>query len=176
MVDLSFKIFVSFWMLKCLNISQEFVSLNVPLLSFFFQRVLEPHSISLEDDLNEAAKQVEVCSTDFIVISFASQDCLSPCNLGFITINKCLQEEMKSKTEGLLDPELLQQYAIVDKEADFEKALQNGGKMSSSGVISVKSSRSKMEKHWGKQKGADTSLKKRSKDENGSRSNKKRRH
>lgn len=54
--------------------------------------------------------------------------------------------------EGTLDPGLLQQYAIVDREADFENALQNsGGKVLSGGLVSVKSSKTKVEKH-GKQK------------------------
>ncbi|KDP35269.1 hypothetical protein JCGZ_09428 [Jatropha curcas] len=82
------------------------------------ERVLEPLKISVEDDLNEAAKQVE--------------------------------DEMKTKTEAL-NPELLQQYAIVDRDGDFENALKSGGgKISSSGLISVKSSKTKVEKH-GKQ-------------------------
>ena len=54
---------------------------------------------------------------------------------------------MKSGNEAMLDPELLQQYAIVDREGDFEKALQNGaGKVPASGLLSVKSNRPKKEK------------------------------
>ena len=49
--------------------------------------------------------------------------------------------------EGSLNPELLQQYAIVDRDADFENALQIGGKVLSGGLVSVKSSRNKIEKH-----------------------------
>ena len=50
---------------------------------------------------------------------------------------------MKPDTTGVLDPELLQQYAIG---ADFEDALQNGGgKVPSGGVVSVKSSRKEIE-------------------------------
>lgn len=80
---------------------------------------------------------------------------------------------MKAKTEGLLDPDFLQQYAIADREADFEKALQNGGgKVPSSGLLSVKSSRSKMEKH-DKQKN-HKSVEKRGKDHHSAKSNKKR--
>lgn len=80
---------------------------------------------------------------------------------------------MKAKTEGLLDPDFLQQYAIADREADFEKALQNGGgKVPSSGLLSVKSSRSKMEKHE-KQKN-HKSVEKRGKDNHSAKSNKKR--
>lgn len=37
---------------------------NFPFV-FLIQRTLEPHSISVEDDLNEAAKQVEVRSIYF---------------------------------------------------------------------------------------------------------------
>lgn len=104
--------------------------------------VMEPHTISVDEDLNDAAKQVE--------------------------------DGMKAKTESLLDPDFLQQYAIADREADFEKALQNGGgKLPSSGLISVKSSRTKMEKH-GKQEKSHKSGEKRSKDHHSSKSNKKR--
>ena len=53
---------------------------------------------------------------------------------------------MKSKMEDSLNPELLQQYAIVDRDADFENALQNGGKVPSGGLVSVKSSINKIEK------------------------------
>ncbi|KAF2284285.1 hypothetical protein GH714_020234 [Hevea brasiliensis] len=102
------------------------------------KRVLEPHNISVEDDLNEAAKQVE--------------------------------DGMKTKMEGMLNPELLQQYAIVDREGDFENALKNGGKITSGGLISVKSSRTRVEKH-GKHDGHKNGKKR--KGDNGSKSNKK---
>lgn len=103
--------------------------------------VMEPHTISVDEDLNDAARQVE--------------------------------DGMKAKTESLLDPDFLQQYDIADREADFEKALQNGGgKLPSSGLISVKSSRTKMEKH-GKQEKSHKSGEKRRKDHS-SKSNKKR--
>ncbi|XVF61787.1 hypothetical protein PTKIN_Ptkin08bG0158500 [Pterospermum kingtungense] len=106
------------------------------------ERVLEPHSISVDEDLNEAAKKVE--------------------------------EEMKAKTDGLLNPDFLQQFAIEGREGDLENALENGGeKMLSGGVISVKSSRSVAEKH-GKQKESNKSGKKRGKDDRGSKSSKKR--
>ncbi|GER47563.1 tRNA(Met) cytidine acetyltransferase TmcA [Striga asiatica] len=104
---------------------------------------MEPHPVSVDEDLNAAAKQV--------------------------------QDEMKSKLDGQLDPELLQQYAIVDKEADFESALQNGGrKVLSGGLISVKSSKSKVEKKHVKQSEMEKSGKKRSKHDRGSKSSKKR--
>ena len=53
---------------------------------------------------------------------------------------------MKSKMEDSLNPELLQQYAIVDRDADFENALQNGGKVPPGGLVIVKSSINKMQK------------------------------
>lgn len=74
--------------------------------------------------------------------------------------------------EGSLNPELLQQYAIVDRDADFENALQIGGKVPSGGLVSVKSSGNKIEKHRN-QKESHKSGKKRSKDDRGSKSNKK---
>lgn len=100
--------------------------------------VMEPHKITLEEDLDNAAKQVK--------------------------------DDMKAKAGGLLDPELLQQFAV---EADFEKALKNGaGKIPSSGLISVKSSKSKPDKV--SKVGGSKIEKKRSKDERGNKSNKKR--
>lgn len=93
--------------------------------------VMEPHSVSVDEDLNNAAKQVE--------------------------------EEMKSKSEGLFTPESLQRYAIADGEADFENALQNNdGKIPSGGLISLKSSRSDIKP--GKEKGSHKSDKKRGKE------------
>lgn len=75
---------------------------------------LAPLSVSVDEDLNEAANEV--------------------------------MKKMKIDNEGILNPEFLQEYAIVDKEADFEKALQNGvGKVSSIGLISIKSSRAHKE-------------------------------
>lgn len=81
---------------------------------------------------------------------------------------------MKAKTtEGLLDPELFQQFAIVDKEADFENALKNGGgKLGSSGVVSIKSNKSKLEKRSKPE--TENSDKKRYKNNSGSKSHKKR--
>lgn len=103
--------------------------------------VMKPHDVSLEKDLDDAAKQV--------------------------------QDEMKAKLDGMLNPERLQKYAISDKEADFEKALQNG-KISTSGIVSVKSNKSKIEKH-GKQKETQVGEKKRNKYDHTTKSNKKRR-
>ncbi|KAJ4715525.1 RNA cytidine acetyltransferase [Melia azedarach] len=106
------------------------------------EKALEPHSISLDEDLNDAAKQVE--------------------------------EGMKTKMDGLLNPEFLQQYAIADKDAEFEKALQNGGgRLPTGSVISVKSSKTKVDKPV-KQKESNQSGKKKGKDEHGSKSNRKR--
>ncbi|CAN4106440.1 unnamed protein product [Withania somnifera] len=103
---------------------------------------LEPHPVSVDEDLNDAAKRV--------------------------------QDEMKAKSmEALLDRELFQQFAIVDREADFENALQNGGgKISSSGLVSIKSNKSKLEKRSKPE--TENSDKKRSKSNSGSKSHKKR--
>lgn len=44
---------------------------------------------------------------------------------------------MKTKMDGLLNTELLQQCAIVDKDAELKKASQNGGaKTAATGVLS----------------------------------------
>ncbi|KAL6993075.1 hypothetical protein U1Q18_011194 [Sarracenia purpurea var. burkii] len=107
--------------------------------------VMEPHSISMDEDLNEAAEQVK--------------------------------ERMKTAMDSSLNLEFLQQYAIADREADFEKALQNGGGKipSASGgmIISVKSSRNKAEKPR-KQKEGHKSGKRRNKEDGSSKSNKRR--
>ncbi|CAK8534585.1 unnamed protein product [Lathyrus sativus] len=71
--------------------------------------VMEPHSVSVDEDLNDGAKQVE--------------------------------DDMKSKSESLFTPELLERYAIEDGES-FDNVLQStGGKIPTGGLISVKSSR-----------------------------------
>ncbi|KAG7027108.1 RNA cytidine acetyltransferase 1, partial [Cucurbita argyrosperma subsp. argyrosperma] len=100
---------------------------------------LEPHEITVDDDLKEGAKQVE--------------------------------EKMKMKNEGSLDVGMLQQYAIVDGEVDFDGALPSGGKIPSGGVVSVKSNKTKAEKQV-KKKEKEQSSRKRSKDD-GFKSNKK---
>ncbi|GMI68635.1 hypothetical protein like AT1G10490 [Hibiscus trionum] len=108
------------------------------------ERVLEPHSISVDEDLNDAAKKVE--------------------------------EEMQAKVDGVLNPEFLQQYAIEGREGDLENALENGGeKVLSGGVISVKSSRSGVEKHGKRDDSNKKSGKKRGKEDHGSKSTGKKR-
>lgn len=78
---------------------------------------------------------------------------------------------MKVDNEGASDLEFLQQYAIDDKEGEFEKTLQNGVNISASGIISVKSSISDARKH---EKSKESSKSKRKeKGEDRSRSNKK---
>ncbi|XP_024017352.1 RNA cytidine acetyltransferase 1 isoform X2 [Morus notabilis] len=72
------------------------------------------------------------------------------------------EEQMKPDMEGVLDPEMLQQYAIG---ANFDNALQNNdGKIPSGGLVSVKSSRSKTESKGGKKRNrSDRDEKKKSK-------------
>nr|KJB49111.1 hypothetical protein B456_008G101500 [Gossypium raimondii] len=78
------------------------------------------------------------------------------------------EEEMKGKSDGVLNPQLLQQFAIEGREGELEDALENGGeKVLSGGVISVKSSRSEVQ--------SNKSGKKRGKDEHGSKSTSKKR-
>ncbi|KAF3440479.1 hypothetical protein FNV43_RR18763 [Rhamnella rubrinervis] len=84
-----------------------------------------------------------------------------------------VEDGMKSNTEEF-DPASLQQFAIMDRDEDFERALQNGGsKITSGGIVSVKSSRNKMESH-GVSKKSHKIEKKRSKYGQGSKLNKKR--
>ncbi|KAK1320408.1 UPF0202 protein [Acorus calamus] len=78
--------------------------------------VMTPHSVSLDEDLNDAAKKVE--------------------------------DKMTAEMNEMLNPDYLQQYAIVDREADFEIALQScSAKIPPSGLVSVKSSMSTKERH-----------------------------
>lgn len=106
---------------------------------------LEPHKISVDEDLNDGAKQVE--------------------------------DEMKAKINGTLDSELLQKYSIADRELDFESALQSGGgKIPSGAIVSVKSSKSKMERPEKKKEKENESGKKRRKDQHGSTSSKKKKN
>ncbi|CAM0871752.1 unnamed protein product [Alopecurus aequalis] len=74
-----------------------------------------------------------------------------------------VKEKRRAADEATVDPKLLQKYAINKDDLEIENALQNG-KLSASGVISVKSSKTsadKKEKHRekerSKRKGADGS-------------------
>ncbi|KAI8541121.1 hypothetical protein RHMOL_Rhmol08G0037700 [Rhododendron molle] len=87
---------------------------------------LTPHSISVDDDLEDGAKQI--------------------------------MEKMKTENVGQLNPELLQQYSIADREAGFEQALRSCSTISSSGLIIVKSNRDKAVKN---NKTADSKKRKR---------------
>jgi N-acetyltransferase 10 len=51
------------------------------------------------------------------------------------------QEQMRAKNEGMLDPELLQQYAINDIDDELGNALKKGGNASASGLVSIKSNK-----------------------------------
>ncbi|KAJ7545348.1 hypothetical protein O6H91_09G116300 [Diphasiastrum complanatum] len=73
---------------------------------------MNPHSASVEEDLENAAEIVKA--------------------------------EMNEKTQALLNPEDLQQFAINGREADFVEALsKGGGKVPKSGMLSVKNIRDK---------------------------------
>ncbi|KAM0849436.1 hypothetical protein ACQ4PT_053744 [Festuca glaucescens] len=79
-----------------------------------------------------------------------------------------VKEKRRAAEEATVDPKLLQKYAIDSDAFEIEKALQDG-KLSGSGVISVKSSKTnadKKEKHKEKSKRKET---------DGSRSSKKKR-
>ncbi|KAL1364804.1 RNA cytidine acetyltransferase 1 [Arachis duranensis] len=104
--------------------------------------VMEPHSVSVDEDLNNAAKQVE--------------------------------DDMKSKTEALFAPEMIQQYAIQDGESGLENLLQNnGGKIPTGGLVSVKSSKSVVKPE--KEKRSHKTDKKREKDKHSNKSSKRKR-
>ncbi|KAK7247503.1 hypothetical protein RIF29_42386 [Crotalaria pallida] len=99
--------------------------------------VMEPHRVSVDEDLNNAAKQVE--------------------------------DEMKSKTEALIAPELNQQFAI-DGKSGLENELQkHDGEIPNQ--VSLPSSRDVKSP---KERGSHKSDKKRGKDNNSYKSSKKR--
>ena len=88
-----------------------------------------------------------------------------------------IQDGVRSNRDESLDPKLLQQYAIGDRDADFENALQNGDvNLPAGGLVSVKSSRNRTDK--GKERESHKSGEKRRKNEHGSssKSNKKKKH
>ncbi|KAJ4768261.1 RNA cytidine acetyltransferase [Rhynchospora pubera] len=78
-------------------------------------------------------------------------------------LNEAAQEvtkQMRARNEGLLDPELLQQYAINDVDDEFGKALKKGGNVSASGLVSIKSNKTLSDsKHWKKHKESASSSK-----------------
>ncbi|XP_020080248.1 RNA cytidine acetyltransferase 1-like [Ananas comosus] len=57
-----------------------------------------------------------------------------------------VMEKIKTYNEGNVNPEYLEQYAIVHREGDYEEAFQNEGKASSSGTLSAKSNRRKRDR------------------------------
>ncbi|KAK1362819.1 RNA cytidine acetyltransferase [Heracleum sosnowskyi] len=96
----------------------------------------KPHAKSLDEDLNDGAKQV--------------------------------MNEMRAKMDVPLSPELLQKYAIAGRESDFGSVLKKcSGKIPSSGLVSVESTRTVVEKNRKRSESQN-------KDKHGSRSNKKR--
>ncbi|CAL1409069.1 unnamed protein product [Linum trigynum] len=111
---------------------------------------LEPLTISVDDELDEAAKQVKAKMK-----------------------NKVAEEMVNGEEKDL---GILQQYAIEGRDADFEEALRDGGiNLTSGAVVSLKST-AKVEKKHGKGD-KDQSGKKRGKEDGhkGSKSSKKRR-
>ncbi|KAL6219975.1 hypothetical protein ACLB2K_007733 [Fragaria x ananassa] len=82
--------------------------------------VMEPHKISVDEDLNNAAREVE-------------------------NQMRSKAEESSNPNEDALDLALFREYAIEDEDAEFENALQNGKQIPKDGVISVKSSRKEKE-------------------------------
>ncbi|PIN13145.1 putative P-loop ATPase fused to an acetyltransferase [Handroanthus impetiginosus] len=114
-----------------------------PTVSRLKDIALQPHPVSVDEDLNDAVKRV--------------------------------QDDMKLKSDSELDPDLLQQYAIVDREAEFEIALQNGsGKVAPGSLITIKSSQTKIEKREKQAENQKSEKKRRNKHDHSSKSNKKR--
>ncbi|KAK4432860.1 RNA cytidine acetyltransferase 1 [Sesamum alatum] len=75
-----------------------------------------PHSISLEDDLDDGARQV---------------------------VKKMKQDSIKLLDPR---SESLEQYSVADKESEFEHTLRNCSTISGSGVLSIKSKRAPLER------------------------------
>lgn len=109
-------------------------TLTVHMFQSIIQIEMAPHSKSVDEELNEAAKEVRVSMLSQQNMTFIMTSLLS-------FFPPAFQEKMKAENEVVLDPEYLQQYAIADEEGEFEKALENGTKVSSSGILSVKSNR-----------------------------------
>ncbi|KAL6568995.1 hypothetical protein OROGR_000720 [Orobanche gracilis] len=82
--------------------------------------VMEPHPISVDEDLNDAAKQIQE--------------------------KESMQDGL---VDDGLPIKNIQQYAIVGKESDFDEALQSGGgeKVIARSSISIKSDRSVLQRH-----------------------------
>ncbi|KAK7260070.1 hypothetical protein RIF29_25821 [Crotalaria pallida] len=105
--------------------------------------VMEPHSVSVDEDLNNAAKQVKV-------------------------------DDMKSKAEAPITPEVREHYARRDRDIDFGNALKkNGGKIPKDGVVCLESSRNGVKP--GKEKLSYKSDKKWSKDNHNNKLSKRKR-
>ncbi|KAF6146362.1 hypothetical protein GIB67_020456 [Kingdonia uniflora] len=91
--------------------SEEFSS-TLPRLK---EIVMTPHSISVDEDLRDAANEIK----EKMRVEGKEADIEKPQN-------------------GLLDPKKLQQFAIGDREADIETALQKGGgRIPSDGLLTV---------------------------------------
>ncbi|KAI8541122.1 hypothetical protein RHMOL_Rhmol08G0037800 [Rhododendron molle] len=95
-----------------------------------------PHSISVDDDLEDGAKEV-------MVSLVSKREINGSISSDYFYNVLSIQEKMETKDAGLLNPDSLQQYSIADREAGFEDALRSCTTISSSGLISVKSNRSK---------------------------------
>lgn len=63
---------------------------------------------------------------------------------------------MRAKNEGMLDPVLLQQYAINDIDDELGKALKKGGNVSASGLVSIKSNKTPADSKHGKKQHKDS--------------------
>ncbi|XP_071931337.1 RNA cytidine acetyltransferase 1-like isoform X3 [Coffea arabica] len=101
--------------------------------SFAKQKEVEllPHDISMEEDLEDGAKRV--------------------------------RKEMNQENVGFIDPKshLLQQYSVVDREADFEHALRSCTAVSPGTLLSVKSNTNGNGKLGSKRKAGETKNRKR---------------
>lgn len=98
-----------------------------------------PHSISVDDDLEDGAREVMVS-----LVSKREINGLISSDYFYNALS--IQEKMETENAGLLNPDSLQQYSIADREAGFEDALRSCKTISSSGLISVKSNRSEKDK------------------------------
>ncbi|KAF7135734.1 hypothetical protein RHSIM_Rhsim08G0031600 [Rhododendron simsii] len=100
---------------------------------------LMPHSISVDDDLEDGAKEV-------MVSLVSKREINGSISSDYFYNALSIQEKMETENAGLLNPDSLQQYSIADREAGFEDALQRCATISSSGLISVKSNRIEKDK------------------------------
>ncbi|KAI4993047.1 hypothetical protein ZWY2020_007360 [Hordeum vulgare] len=119
----------------------------------------------IETTLRDLRKFLPTSLFDLFVLCFCCIQIEAP-------LSRSMDEDLEKRRvadEAAVDPKLLQKYAIKGDDLEIEKALQNE-KLSASGVISVKSSKTSADK---KEKHRESKKSKRKGQDSGGRSEKK---